>query len=145
MDEATAAEILIDADDDTPEDINGNLAQPGGVRYIKAEVTVKEGKRVFKVFEEKESQLEYCLFPNAHKDLRELRELGSFRGLPVGSLLPAPVHSWTRIGRRQGQINVLLNKETIIKDVEVKIKNRMKHLKEMLSAEVFTPKNQQND
>ena len=141
MDEATADEIPIDVDVDPPEDINRNtMTQPGGIKYVKAEVIVKEGKRVFTVVEEKESQLEYCLFPNAHQDLRELRELGSFRGLPVGSLLPAPVHSGTRLGRRQGQINVLLNKENIIKDVEVKIKSLMSHLKEMLSAKVFTPR-----
>ena len=140
MDEATATEILIDADGDTHEDNNGNMAKPVGIRYVKADVTVKEGRRVFTVIDKKETQLEYCLFPNAHQDLREIRELGSYRGLPVGSLLPAPVHSGTRIGRRQGQINVLLNKESIIKDVEVKITNLMKHLKDKLSAKVFTPR-----
>ena len=69
-----------------------------------------------------------------------LRELGSFRGLSVGSFLPAPVQSGTRIRRGQGQINVLLNKEAIVKEVEVKIENLMKHLKDMLSAKLFTPR-----
>ena len=91
-------------------------------RYIKANVSVSEGKRVFKVVIEKEIQEEFCFFPNGHQDLREMREFGTYRGYPIGSLLPAPVHTGTRSGRTQQGINVLLNSEDIIKEVEIKIK-----------------------
>ena len=65
--------------------------------------------------EEGAEEKEYCLFPHAHQDLRELREHGTYRGDVIGSLLPAPLHTGTRAGSRQAGINVVLNSEGIIK------------------------------
>jgi len=68
---------------------------------VKATVKVSQGKRVFSIGEKEEIEEECCLFPHAHQDLRELREHGTYRGLPIGALLPAPVHKGTRSGRRK--------------------------------------------
>ena len=95
---------------------------------------------MFKVVIEKEIQEEFCFFPNGHQDLREMREFGTYRGYPIGSLLPAHVNTGTRSGRTQQGINVLLNSEDIIKEVEIKISGLIKHLKAQLSEKVFTPR-----
>ena len=119
----------IDVDDDVPPTI----------KYVKATVTLCEGRRVFSVGEEGAEEKEYCLFPHAHQDLRELREHGTYRGGVIGSLLPAPLHTGTRAGSRQAGINVVLNSEEIIKSVQLKVVDLMKHLKTELGCKVFKP------
>ena len=116
-----------------------DTAEAALVRYIPAEAKVTEGKRVFTVKLEMETKKEYCYFPNSHQDIREMRSFGTYRGYPIGSLLPDPVHPGTRSGRRQQGINVLLNSEDIIKEVEMKIGEFVEHLKTELSEKVFTP------
>jgi hypothetical protein len=120
------------------EEIHDPTVAVDETRYVQADVKVSEGKRVFTIKVEKKTHEEYCYFPNAHQDLREMRSFGTYRGFPIGSLLPAPVNSATRSGRKQQGINVLLNSEDIIKEVETKIVDLMKHLKAELSEKVFT-------
>ena len=111
------SEASFEKDQDLPglvdlieDDVDGNF----NIDYIKAKVKESEGKIVFSIGEKEQIQEECCLFPHAHKDLRELREHGTYRGLAIGALLRAPLHEGTRSGRRQQGINVLLN---IIKNV----------------------------
>jgi hypothetical protein len=122
------------------EEINDEPEAADETRYIQADIKVSEGKRVFTIKVEKKTQEEYCYFPNAHQDLREMRTFGTFRGYPIGSLLPAPVNPATRSGRRQQGINVLLNSEDIILEVENKIVELMKHLRAELLENVFSDK-----
>ena len=127
----------VDCEDD-PEENHDPAVAAEELRYIQADIKVTEGKRVFTVKVEKKTQEEYCYFPNSHQDLREMRTFGTYRGYPVGSLLPAPVNSATRSGRKQQGINVLLNSEDIIKEVQTKIVDLIEHLKTELSENVFT-------
>ena len=128
-------DVVLEGDTEELED----ASKAGEVKYIPAEVEVSEGRRVFTVKVEKEIVKEYCYFPNSHQDIREMRSFGTYRGYPIGSLLPDPVHAGTRSGRRQQNINVLLNSEDIIKEVEKKIIEFVNHLKSELTEKVFTP------
>lgn len=136
------SEASVEIDQDQPglvELIEDDIVENFTIDYVKAKGKVSEGKRVFSIGEKEHVKEECCLFPHAHQDLRELREHGTYRGLAIGALLPAPLHEGTRSGRRQQGINVLLNSEDIIKNVEKKIVELMIHLKAELEAKVFKP------
>ena len=143
LDNMSEASHLIEGDQDQPrlveDEIDDGVVGKSTIDYVKATVKVSEGRRVFSIGEKEEIEEECCLFPHAHQDLRELREHGTYRGLAIGALLPAPVHEGTRSGRRQQGINVLLNSEDIIKNVQKKIEELMIHLKAQLEAKVFKP------
>ena len=120
----------------------GDGGSTAGLEFIEATASEREGVRVFKTTVDDQVEEEFCFFPNGHKDIREMRSVGTYRGFPIGSLLPPPVHAGTRSGKQQHGISVLLNQEDIIKEVEGKVVDLIEHLKVKLSEKVFTPRTQ---
>ena len=84
-------------------------------KYVKADVKLSKGRRVYKV---KGQDPEYCLWPVAHGDIGELRKNGTYRSLPLGILLPQPLHPGTRSGfRQQAGINSIITVRTLFQTV----------------------------
>ena len=84
---------------------------------------------------------EYCLWPVAHGDIGELRKNGTYRSLPLGILLPQPLHPGTRSGiRQQAGINSITNSENIISNCLEKVEVTIEHLENQLKAKVFDKK-----
>ena len=54
-----------------------------------------------------------CLWPNLHKDSREVSEKSTFRGVTVGNLMSNELS--TRAGERRNETNLLLDKKGVMK------------------------------
>ena len=82
-----------------------------------------------------ESVKKVCYWPIYHNDIRELKKQGTYRGVPMGQLVPEP--NRTRQGSQQVQQNLLLDLDAIVVVTNQRATEVVTFLHSGLSAKVF--------